>query len=397
MLKGTRFPRKAAMLSFLRACGVAEEATEPWRRAWERVAASAHGMTSGLLPAAHHRQLSSAQQAVQDGARAPAGEPAAPGARENTMPGSIITLASRVAAEPAYAPGGQDRAESAPGPLLSRRQLGALLRQLRLNAGLTIEQVAERLLCSPSKVSRMETGFRAGTLRDIRDLCDLYQVTDQAQRDHLAELVRQSKRHRWWESYDLPFSFDVQFGTYIGLEGDATSISDFEQATIPGLLQTEDYARAAMTGFDISPEEAEERVALRLRRQALLYRDDPPQLRVVVDEAALRRRIGSSAIMKAQLDQLIARSSLPNISVQVIPFDRGSYKAIAGSYRILEFPGQLTEIVHVEGLFGSIYLERPQDVERHRDAFLHAQSVASSGQESIELIAKMIREIDDAR
>jgi hypothetical protein len=101
--------------------------------------------------------------------------------------------------------------------------------------------------------------------------------------------------------------------------------------------------------------------------------------------------------MKAQLYQLIARSSLPNISVQVIPFDRGIYKAIAGGYSILEFPGQLTEIVHVEGLFGSIYLERPKDIERHQDAFLHAQSVASSGQESIELIAEMIREIDDAR
>jgi hypothetical protein len=134
-----------------------------------------------------------------------------------------------------------------------------------------------------------------------------------------------------------------------------------------------------------------------LGAKALLDRDDPPRLRVVVDEAALRRRIGSSAIMKAQLDQLIARSSLPNISLQVIPFDRGSYKSIAGGYSILGFSGQLTEIVHVEGLFGYIYLERPQDIERYKDAFLHAQSVASSGQESIELIAKMIREIDDAR
>jgi transcriptional regulator with XRE-family HTH domain len=370
---------------------------EPWRHAWERIAASEHGMTSHLLPAAHDGQPGSAPQAVQDVARVPAGEPAAPGARENTMRDSIITPLPRVAAEPAYTPGGQGQAESAAGPLLSRRQLGALLRQLRFSAGLTIEQVAERLLCSPSKVSRMETGFRAGTLRDIRDLCDLYQVTGQAQRDHLVELVRQSRRHGWWESYDLPFPFDVQFETYLGLEGDATSISVFEPALIPGLLQTEDYARAVMTGFGFSPEEAEERVAVRLRRQALLDQDDPPQLRVVVDEAALRRRIGSSAIMKAQLDQLIARSGLPNISVQVIPFDCGSYKAIAGGYRILEFSGQLTEIVHVEGLFGSIYLERPQDIERHRDAFLNAQSVASNGQESIKLIAKMIREIDDAR
>jgi hypothetical protein len=242
----------------------------------------------------------------------------------------------------------------------------------------------------------METGFRAGTLRDIRDLCDLYTVTDQAQRDHLAALVRQSKRQGWWQSYDLPFAEDVQFGTYLGLEGDATSISVFHETLIPGLLQTADYARAVMAGLgNLAPEAAEQYVAVRLRRQALLDQQNPPQLHVVVDEAALRRRVGGSATMRAQLDRLVARCALPNISVQVIPFDHGMYKAVeGGSFTILEFPGQITEIVYTEGLFGSTYLERPQDIERFKDAFVNMRSAAADHQESIDLIAKIRRDTD---
>jgi transcriptional regulator with XRE-family HTH domain len=397
MLKGTRFPRKAVMLSFLRACGVAEKAMEPWRRSWERVATTEPGKRPRLLPTKHDDgQTRSAPQAVQGTASAQATGPASLGGRENAVPGGVVTRLPPEAAELADRPDRRNQPEGAPGPPVSRRQLGALLRQLRLNAGLTIEQVAERLLCSPSKVSRMETGFRAGTLRDIRDLCDLYTVTDQAQRNHLVKLVRQSKRQGWWQSYDLPFAKDV-LGTYLGLEGDATSISIFHETLIPGLLQTADYARAVMAGLgDLSPEAVEQYVAVRLRRQALLDQENPPQLHVVVDEAALRRRVGGSATMRAQLDQVVARCTLPNISVQVIPFDHGIYKAIwGGSFTILEFPGQITEIVHTEGLYSSTYLERPQDIERFKDAFVNMRSAAANDQESIELIAKIRRDTDD--
>jgi transcriptional regulator with XRE-family HTH domain len=398
MLKGTRFPRKAVMLSFLRACGVAEKAMEPWRRSWERVATTDPGERSRLLPTEHDDgQPRSALQAIQGTASAQATEPAPSGGRENAVSAVVVTRLLPEATELADKPDRRNQPEGAPGPPVSRRQLGALLRQLRLNAGLTIEQVAARLLCSPSKVSRMETGFRAGTLRDIRDLCDLYTVTDQAQRDQLVELVRQSKRQGWWKSYDLPFAEDVQFGTYLGLEGDATSISIFHETLIPGLLQTADYARAVMAGLgDVTREAVEQYVAVRLRRQALLGQENPPQLHVVIDEAALRRRVGGSATMRAQLDQVVARCTLPNISVQVIPFDHGIYKAIeGGSFTILEFPGQITEIVYTEGLFGSMYLERPQDIERFKDAFVNMRSAAANDQESIALIAKIRRDTDD--
>ena len=396
MLKGTRFPRKAVMLSFLRACGVAEEAMEPWLRSWERIAASEQGARSRLLPAGHDGQPRSASQAVRGTADVLADESAELGIRVSTTPSDIFTPLVEEAAEPPHMHSGQESAKGSPGPQVSRRELGALLRQLRANAGLTIEQVAERLLCSPSKVSRMETGFRAGTMRDIRDLCDLYAVTDRAQRDHLMELVRQSKRQGWWQSYDLPLSFSVHLGAYLGLEEDATSISEFQPTIIPGLLQTQDYAREIMTVHELSPQVIDQNVAVRLRRQDLLTRDSPPELRVVIDEAALRRRVGGPATMKAQLDQLVARSRLPNVAIQVIPSDRGAYKGMGDSFNILSFPGQITDIVWVEGLFGMIYLERPQDVERYKDVFSNARSVAMEGQESTELITRISREMSDA-
>jgi transcriptional regulator with XRE-family HTH domain len=173
------------------------------------------------------RTTASPQDPIVSGAEpeAQATQPAPLGSRKNAVPGGVVTRLLPEAAELAGKPDRRSQPEGAPGPPVSRRQLGALLRQLRFNAGLTIEQVAERLRCTPSKVSRMETSFRAGTLRHIRDLCDLYTVTDQAQRDHLVELARQSKRQGWWQSYDLPFAENVQFGTYLGLEGDATSIT----------------------------------------------------------------------------------------------------------------------------------------------------------------------------
>jgi transcriptional regulator with XRE-family HTH domain len=123
-------------------------------------------------------------------------------------------------------------------PTVRRRELGALLRALRNQQGLTVEQAAEQLLCSPSKVSRMETGHGAATPRDIRDLCNLYDVTDPAERDRLMTLARESKLPGWWQSYDL------NYATYVGLEAEAVAISDFQSSVVPGLLQTADYARA---------------------------------------------------------------------------------------------------------------------------------------------------------
>src|SRR5215469_3341302 len=127
-------------------------------------------------------------------------------------------------------------------PTIRRRELGLLLRELRMRSGLTIDDVAERLLCSPSKISRIETAQRALSLRDVRDMCDLYGVNDQTERDRLMALSRESRQRAWWEDYDLPYS------TYLGLEAEATLINDFKCGVVPSLLQTEDYARAVISG-----------------------------------------------------------------------------------------------------------------------------------------------------
>jgi len=388
MLKGTRFPRKAVMISFLRACGVPADRMEPWRRAWERVAAG----EQDLSESAARRPPAEQDQMASDGVhatRSATGEQAGGGETRiirADVPGRVATaaLAELGAKEPHDPASGAVPGRAAPGPVVRRRELGALLRALRVNAGMTIEQVASRLLCSPSKVSRMETGFRSVTLRDIRDLCDLYQVADAAQRDHLMELAREGKRQGWWQSYDVPF------GTYIGLEADAISIRKYHVSIVPGLLQTEGYARAIIEGGKPTPtpELIEQRVEVRLRRQRLLTQGDPPQLHVIMDEAALHRIIGRPSIMKAQLDHLVKKASLPNVAIQVIPYGTGMYPALDSSFTILEFPEPMPAVVYVEGLFGFIFVERRYDVERYQRIFNDLRSIAANFNESIEVIEK---------
>jgi len=212
---------------------------------------------------------------------------------------------------------------------------------------------------------------------------------DDTQREYLMELSREGRRQGWWQSYDVPYA------TFIGLEADATAIDTYHATIVPGLLQTAYYAHALIKVGRLapSPEIIEQRVTLRLTRQRLLTQDTPPQLHVIIDEAALRRIIGSPSVMKAQLDQIIEKSSLPNVAVQVIPYDTGAYPALDSSFTILELPGPMPRIIYVEGLFGSIYLEQRQEVERYQDIFQDMQLIAATGQKSIALITKASRDL----
>jgi transcriptional regulator with XRE-family HTH domain len=268
-------------------------------------------------------------------------------------------------------------------PILCRRELGVLLRSLRLERGLAVEQVAEQLLCSPSKVSRMETGHRGATQRDIRDLCDLYGVSDPAQRERMAGLAAEGKQQGWWQPYEL------EFATYVGLEAAATSLSYFHSTIVPGLLQTPEYARAIhKAGFaEYTPERIEEHVEVRMRRQTLLTREDLPlQLSVVLDEAVLHRAGGGPAVMGAQLDRLIEAAKLPNVTIHIIPYGTGAHPAMDNMFGILDFEDTAPSVVYVEGLMGFIYIERPEDVNRYRNVFEHLRTTALSPKESIELI-----------
>jgi transcriptional regulator with XRE-family HTH domain len=272
-------------------------------------------------------------------------------------------------------------------PTVRRRELGALLRTLRTEQGLTVEQAAERLMVSPSKVSRMETGHGIVTPRDIRDLCDLYGITDEAGRDHMIKLAAEGKQQAWWQSYDLGYA------TYVGLEAEAETISAFQSSVVYGLLQTADYARAGheATMPRLSPDQIELQIEAKLTRQRILTRVNPPRLAVVLDEAALHRMVGGRQVMAVQLAKILDTSALLNVSVQVLPFERGSHPAVESNFAIVELPSPTPGLVYVEGLIGSVYLERAEDHKRYAEIFSNLQSIALSPQDSANLIANLGR------
>ena len=269
-------------------------------------------------------------------------------------------------------------------PALQRRELGALLRALRTERGLTVEQVAERLLCSPSKVSRMETG-QGATARDIRDLCELYGVADAAERDRLMTLAKEGKRPARWQRYDLAYA------RYAELEEEAVAIAAFQSSVVHGLLHTADYARAGHEGAmpRLDPDRIELQIEAKLARQRILTRDDPPRFDVVLDEAALHRMVGGRQVMAAQLAKILETAALPNVAVQVLPYERGFHPAVESNFTILELPNPNPGVVFVEGLIGSTYLDRPDDLKRYREIFERLQSIALNPKDTVDLIANL--------
>lgn len=272
-------------------------------------------------------------------------------------------------------------------PTLRRRELGTLLRALRTQQGMTVEQVAEHLLCSPSKVSRMETGQRGATQRDVRDLCELYGVTDPGERDRMMRLAREAREQGWWQPYDLPYQ------TYVGLEVEAVRISQFQAGYVPGLLQTADYAREVIrTGPDeYGPEQVEQYVEARIRRQELLTKENAPAVHIVMDESIIRRPVGGSAVMLRQLEHIVRMSALPHVSIQVISWSMGAHLAMESDFRILDLPEPSGPVVYVEGLIGYVYLERDDDIERFRTYFSRLKAIAMNSKDSMAFIRREAR------
>lgn len=271
-------------------------------------------------------------------------------------------------------------------PTVRRRELGAMLRALRNERGMTVDQVAAALLCSPSKVSRMETGQRGATLRDIRDLCDLYGVTEADDRERLMALAREGKQQGWWQSFELPHS------TFVGLEQEAVSMKIFHSAVVPGLLQTPGYTRALHQAYTpaLESEIIEQRIEERLtRQQQVLDKADPPRIEIVVDEAVLHRPVGGKSVISEQLGRIIETAKRREVTIQVLPFEVGAHPALESDFIILEFSGQAAKTVYVEGLAGQFYLNRPQDVERYHQVFHRLRTVAASPKDSVARIAKI--------
>ena len=267
-------------------------------------------------------------------------------------------------------------------PTVRRRELGALLRSFRSAQGLTVEQVAELLMCSPSKVSRMETGRRGVTARDVRDLCDIYGIADQDERDRLTTLAQEGKQQAWWQQYDLRYS------DYVGMEAAALEMSIFQSTVIPALLQTAEYAQAGYEGAEprLSPEEIDRQVESRMNRQRILTRPDPPSLAVVLDEAALHRQTGGVHVMRAQLKHLIQTASWSNITIQIVPFMIGAHPAVESNFKIVRLAAPSPDIVFVEGLSGEVFLDKPEDLERYHQVFARLKTVALSPKDSVGLI-----------
>ena len=280
------------------------------------------------------------------------------------------------------------------GPMAVRMLVGAQLRRLREQAGLSRAEAGYHIRASDSKISRMELGRVRFKRRDVRDLLTLYGVRDEAERTALLARVQEANAPTWWHPYT-----DVTpewFQRYLGLEATATLIRTYEVQFIPGLLQTEEYARTLVRlGHGrASPEEVERRVRLRMERQQLLRRPDAPTFWAVVDETALRRPVGGAGVMRDQLEALIGIvDKMPNVRLQVLPFRAGGHAAAGGAFTILRFPHQeLPDLVYIEQLTSALYLEKRDDVEYYFDAvnrlYVDAAPLARTG----EILERIIRE-----
>jgi transcriptional regulator with XRE-family HTH domain len=271
-------------------------------------------------------------------------------------------------------------------PIVRRRELGALLKELRTQRGWTAEQVCERLRFSPSKMSRLETGHRGASARDINDLCKLYEVEGE-QRQRLLELAKEGKQRGWWQPLGLPYS------DYVGLEAEAESISDYGLGLIPGLLQTADYARAMVRAAVPKwvPDIVEQRVQGRITRQELLRSENAPHFEAVVDESVLHRLVGGRTVMKAQLERLLELSELPAVTLRVIPYEAGALPAGNNKFIILRFASpDVKDTVFIEALTGDLYLDDPGEVEIYNTTFRTLVQLARSPEETRETIAEMI-------
>ena len=277
------------------------------------------------------------------------------------------------------------------GPTLRRRRLGAELKKCRDQAGMTQEQVSRYFEWHSAKVTRIETARVAVTPRDVKDLLALYKIHDDEYRDALMELARLSRERTWWTDYrDL-----MRPGNFVGMEAEASSTRVWEPVVLPGLLQTEAYMRALMrTGRrSDAPESIDRRVELRLKRQERLTSDNPIRVSAIADEAVLRRAVGGREVMREQLRRLLEVAALPNVNVQILPFETGEHNFMGGSATLLEFPEIAhLDVVYLEGLAGDYYEEQPSEVARYREEFERLSASALDHSASIKMIRSLLDE-----
>ena len=279
------------------------------------------------------------------------------------------------------------------GSTVRRILLGSQLRRLREAKGVTRQDAGYVIRASESKISRLELGRVSFKERDVDDLLSLYGVSAKSERDALLQLAREANTPGWWHRYNdvLPGWFQ----TYVGLEESAALIRTYELQFVPGLLQSEGYARAVIRlgNAGAAEQEIDQRVELRLQRQERLTGPDAPRLWAVLDEGALRRPIGGPEVMRGQFEHLIEMSKLPNVTIQIMPFRFGGHAAEGGAFSILRFPEQdLPDVVYVENLTGAMYLDKRDDVDTYLQAMERLCVDSATPERTVELLGDLLRE-----
>jgi transcriptional regulator with XRE-family HTH domain len=275
-------------------------------------------------------------------------------------------------------------------PTVRRRRLASELRGLRETAGLTIEQVAERMEVSSSKISRLETARVSAPPRDVRDLLEIYGVTGE-QRETLLTIAREARQRTWLDEYS-----DLTFAAAADMEGAASSIRIYSALVVPGLLQTVDYARAVLGAIrlDLEEDEIERRVDLRKSRQSLLAREGSRTLWVVLDEAVLRRVVGGPEVMRAQLQRLMEVTALPRLTLQVLPFAAGAHAGLDGEFDLYSFAEAADQdVVFIENTISDLYLESADAIRRYNLLFDHLRAKALDPAHSAEFFARVAKEL----
>ena len=251
---------------------------------------------------------------------------------------------------------------------------------------MTVDDVARELMCSTPKISRIETGTRLPTLRDVRDLCRLYRLDD-AEQTRLMTIAREAKEQGWWNKFD-----DLGIDSLIGLETEARRISAHDSSFVPSAFQTEQYARAIIKGVlpRIDDRILDERVTARMTRQEILRSPEPPYLWSLIDESALRRAVGGGGLMREQLSKILEMAATSNVTMQVVPFEAGAHPGLDNTFMLLEFDSSVqSPVVFVENLAGNFYLERDAEIQRYREVLEHLRACALSPAKSIKYVEEI--------
>ena len=280
-------------------------------------------------------------------------------------------------------------------PTVKRRRLASELHACREQSGLTIDDVAQELEWSAAKVSRIENARVRVLPRDVKHLLRIYGLTDaDPVWDILTTLARESRQKGWWHAYGD--TIGESFSTYVGLEADASAVRTYESEYVPGLMQTERYAREVIKAGSLTAtdEDVEKYVAVRMARQLRLTQSQRPELWVVVDESALRRMVGGAATMRAQFGQLLEQSHQPHITLQLMPFGIGAHAGMGGAFTVLSFPEPTDpEVVYVNYTTGNLFMEKTEELARFTLIFNHLRAAALSVSESRSAISQLGQEL----